>query len=128
MKPSPPNFNATVIFCYFVSSNLYVFVRCIVNFFAITKRLTNTCKFELVKCENKNGRTKLDGEGFTKSHTESLYSLIYAFIEIDFLLSTFIQSNVYCGTPMLQVNIEINQVNQINLNCKHSEFALFCTF
>jgi hypothetical protein len=32
LKPSPPNFNATVIFCHFMSSNLYVFVRCIVNF------------------------------------------------------------------------------------------------
>jgi hypothetical protein len=48
------------------------------EFFVITKRLTNTYKFELMKCENNNGRTKLGGEGFTKSHAESLYSLIYA--------------------------------------------------
>jgi hypothetical protein len=30
-----------------------------------------------MKCENNIGRTKLDGEGFTKSHAESSYSLIY---------------------------------------------------
>ncbi len=35
------------------------------DFFAVTKRLTNTCKFELMKSENNNGRTKLDGEAFT---------------------------------------------------------------
>jgi hypothetical protein len=47
----------------------------------ITMHLTNTCKFELIKRENNNGRTKLGGAGFTKSHAESLYSLIYGLIE-----------------------------------------------
>jgi hypothetical protein len=49
------------------------------DFFAITKRLTSTCKFELVKWENNNGRTKLGGEAFTKSHAESLLYIIYVF-------------------------------------------------
>jgi hypothetical protein len=66
---------------YFLSFREFKFI-CICemycNFFAITKRLTNTYKFELVKWENNNGRTKSGGEGFTKSHAESLYSLIYA--------------------------------------------------
>jgi hypothetical protein len=38
-----------------------------------------------MKWENNNGWTKLGREGFTKSHAESLYSLIYA------LMKTIIQ-------------------------------------
>jgi hypothetical protein len=37
-----------ILFCHFMSSNLHVFVRCIVTS-AITKRLTNTYKFGLMK-------------------------------------------------------------------------------
>jgi hypothetical protein len=33
-----------------------------------------------MKWKNNNGRTKLGGEGFTKSHAESFYSLIYDII------------------------------------------------
>ncbi len=33
VKPSSPNFNATIIFCHFVYVHLHVFVRCIMTFF-----------------------------------------------------------------------------------------------
>ncbi len=54
------------------------------DFFAITNRLTNTCKFELMKRENNNGQTKL-GQNCQcsvrkKSNIEVLVT-IYGFME-----------------------------------------------
>ncbi len=53
------------------------------DFFVNTKRHTNTYKFELMKWQKNNGRTKLGREGFTKSHAESIYSLIYGLLKFD---------------------------------------------
>jgi hypothetical protein len=75
VKPSPPNFNATAIFLSFNEFKFIFICEMYCDFFVITKRLKG-------------------GEGFTKSHPESLYSLIYGLTEV--CIKTFMIS-FRCG-------------------------------